>query len=43
MDSAIDASVKFRYDLTFGLSRTRGFYVPQATSPPTQTVRRNSR
>ena len=32
MDNPITASVKFRYDLTFGLSRSRGFYI--ATDEP---------
>ncbi|MEN3272149.1 MAG: hypothetical protein V7636_910, partial [Actinomycetota bacterium] len=37
MDKDIEASVKFRYDLTFGLSRSRGFYV--RTDEPAGTNR----
>jgi Ca2+-binding RTX toxin-like protein len=37
MDKDITASVKFRYDLTFGLSRSRGFYV--RTDEPAGTNR----
>ena len=37
MDKEIKAGVDFRYDLTFGLSRSRGFYV--RTDEPADTHR----